>query len=58
MLMDHTCDGIVFQILRVYAIGSRRWQLAVLVGVLNVWPFAFPIVGLLLLVYVIKAVHV
>lgn len=45
MLMIWIFDGIVFQVLRVYAIGGRRWEFAVLVGMLNIFPWIFVIVS-------------
>lgn len=35
---------IAFQVLRVYAISGRRWQFALVVGALNIYPFFFEIV--------------
>lgn len=45
MLTGQILDGTVFQVLRVYAISGRRWQFAVLVGMLNIFPNIFIIVS-------------
>lgn len=43
MLTSGNC-GVAFQILRVYAISGRRWQLAVVVAVLVIFPSAIDMV--------------
>lgn len=48
MLMRCEIGDSAFQVHRVYAISGRMWQLAVLVGAFNIFPFSFAIVRSLL----------
>lgn len=46
-MLTYEHDDLAFQVLRVYAISGHRWQFALVVGALNVFPNVFGIVSLL-----------
>ena len=45
LLISCAFDGLAFQTLRVYAISGRTWQIALVVGILNIFPDVFDIVS-------------
>ena len=44
-MLTYEHGDLAFQVLRVYAICAHKWQFALVVGGLNVWPVLFGIVS-------------
>lgn len=55
--MTNYVHHLAFQVLRVYAISGRTWQLAVLVGTFNVFPQFLAIVSEFLVLCLFRSIY-